>query len=88
MKLESLKSGKFAAQTLSPEMMRLVSGGRTFETDHIPTGKKDTSNYSRCGAKGELYDMSVTIDSTGQVVIQGVSTDMFKGTTADWYKNG
>lgn len=85
MKLESLKSGKFAAQTLSPEMMRLVNGGASFETDHLPTGKKDTSNYSRCGAKAELYDMSVTL-SSGELVIQGVSTEMFKGTTADWYK--
>lgn len=84
MKLESLKSGKFAAQTLSQEMMRLVNGGASFETDHIPTGKKDTSKYSRSGTKGELYDMSVTIDSTGQVVIQGISTEMFRG-TYDWY---
>lgn len=86
MKLESLKSGKFAAQTLSPEMMRLVNGGGTKETDHIPTGKPDTAKYSKCGAKGEWYDMQVSLNGTGELVIQGMSLEAFKGTTDDWYK--
>lgn len=86
MKLESLKSGKFAAQTLSPEMMRLVNGGETFETTHIPTNSADTSKYSKCGAKGEFYDMQVALNSTGELVIQGMGTEKFKDTQEWWYK--
>lgn len=85
MKLESLKSGKFAAQTLSPEMMRLVSGGITKETTY-KTGAADTSKYSKCGASGEFYDMQVSLNATGELVIQGMSTEMWKGTDASWYK--
>ena len=86
MKLESLKSGKFAAQVLAPEILQLVSGGQKYDTDHFPTGKQDTSKYSRCGINGELYDMQVSLNDTGQLVIQGVGTERFKGTTDDMYQ--
>ena len=86
MKLESLKSGKFAAQVLAPEILHLVSGGQKFETDHFPTGGKDVSNYYRCGPEKQYYDMTVTLDKTNEVVIQGIGDVMFRDTYAEWYK--